>query len=315
MQRMKRGISTFPFLLIFSLIAGAVILTFFFGFGQDLLGLLGRYNSLSLAKNIDQQLAAFTFASHAHNVIPFGKKADVSVSCSNGESIISVDDQSLPTQKLILAPTVLRGNSLRAWTLSWDYPFKVENFYFLFDDDVSYFFQDTLQGKETYFKTTFKAIKNDISLLSSTLPHIKKIIVLFRDSNVNYFNYPHVLRVVKIDFRDKKILISTPSENKEFTLLGDPLAYAALFTQSIKDYECVQKEAIERLNTLTELHVLKTLMLRDLTEDSCLYDITYLDELKSQEQYPPLTYPDAAQNLEVYNKNLELANCPGIYLQ
>ena len=132
---MERGISMFPFLLIFVMIAGAIILFFFFQFGIDLSSTSGKINKLTVLKNIDQQLAAFSFQNNALSNIELGMKSEIKIDCSfvNGkpQTNLSFDEKSLKSQKIIVAPVVLEGKNIQAWTRSWNYPFKVENVYYI----------------------------------------------------------------------------------------------------------------------------------------------------------------------------------------
>src|SRR3989344_6450312 len=181
---MKRGVTTFPFLIIFVVIDGAIILIFFFGFGTDILNISDKYNDLSTLKNIDQQLAAFALPENGfNNNINLGRKAPFFSSCKNGNSLLSLNNQFLTTYKLILAPISLEELSLKAWTLSWDFPFKVENLYFISNSNIEYFFDNnpSITAEEKKFADDFHLLlnKRKLSDLTSSPTSTKKIIVLF----------------------------------------------------------------------------------------------------------------------------------------
>ena len=83
---MKKGVSMFPFLMIFVLIAGAIFIFFFFNFGTDILNISGKLNKGQTLKNLDQQLAAFSLASNAFNELSLGLKANIKTECKSDGS-------------------------------------------------------------------------------------------------------------------------------------------------------------------------------------------------------------------------------------
>ncbi len=308
---MKRGITTFPFLLIFVLIAGAFILMFFFGFGSDILSFSNKLNALSLAKSIDQQLAAFTFSSNAYNTIQL-RETEVSISCTNKKTTITVDGRTIPTEKLILAPEKLKGETLKAWTYAWYYPFKIENLYFLSNPNIVYYFQNPITQEEKKFKDNFEInfVKLDISSLSPS--STKAVVILFntaQNNHLNYINMPNVLKVVKLNLNlgTEQIVFCNPN-CQPFPYLGDAMAYAAILADSPETFACIKEQAVDKLNTITKIYEQKVENLKRYADNSCIYETEFLQKLKQ-----PDLYPEAVKKVEEHNENLIIESCPSIY--
>ena len=206
---MKRGISMFPFLLIFVLITGAIILIFFFQFGTDIQSSSEKVNKLTILKNIDQQLAAFSFPNNALNPnIDLGIKSEIKIECSDMQTNLIFGDKILKSNKLITSPITIKGRSIQAWTLSWDYPFKIDNFYYLIlgsseSQNVKIFIKEPQfpnnggcnaiceEQKEFIgnFKFFYQKINSPNSIQSS---QYQNIVLEYHSHQQNYKYYEHV---------------------------------------------------------------------------------------------------------------------------
>ncbi len=313
----------FPFLLIFVMIAGAIILFFFFQFGTDIRVSSEKVNKVSVLKSIDQQLAAFSLPNNALNSnVDLGIKSKISVNCkitnSNSQTELVFDDKTLISQKLVVSPILLEAKSLQAWTLSWDYPFKVANFYYLIpsigeskNTAISIITPATQNNEQKEF------IKNFKFPLSTGSSQDKKIVFLLDPSNPLTFSNA---RVVKIDFTQdigtRKVEVYEQGlKIIDASYLGDPLALAAAFSRTKEDYECIEKQAFLRLKDIVELYKEKINLLKQkypLAECDYSGIENYLSELNS------LTEGNINQNtftrLEQANNQMRLTNCAPLYL-
>lgn len=328
---MKRGVSTFPFLLIFVIIAGSLILIFFFSFGSDILSTSEKVSKLSVIKNIDQQLAAFSLADNAISTINLGRKSEIISDCSNTQTTISFQEKTLKSQKLVLSPIKIQGKSIQAWTLSWNYPFKVTNFYYIIPvEDASkrvvFFYKEpssfTPEAKKFIddFKFPIHKVSDGINTASSD----QKIIFQLHSDEPR----PEVQRntkIVKIDFNNpqenRKVKVCDESacyNDKKY--LGNPLAIAAALSKTEQEYDCIEKQARNRLKDIVLLYTKKLeLLLSKINRNECdtsSYNSisNYLTELDNIANNNP-TDLKAAKNLEELNKDLRLTNCPQLYLQ
>jgi len=324
---MKRGVSNFPFLLIFIIIAGSIILIFFFSFGSDIFQTSAKINKLTVLKNIDQQLAAFSLPSNAVATIDLGIKAEITTTCSSSLTKFTFQDKTINSQKIIISPIKIKARSLKAWTLSWDYPFKIDNFYYLFPREalreVKLFYKESPdyntnpEAKKFIddFKINIQKIQNINDVQAPTTD--KKILFLLssQESTPNSNN----IRIVKIGFNQdlstRKIEVFEQGSLLLTTnYLGSPLALAAAF--SPENYECIKNQALTRLNNIVSLYEHKVNLLEGsphIDHVICKYSEPggirdNLEQLKD-----PLNNPSAAQELQDINKNFRLRNCPQLY--
>jgi len=331
---MKRGVSMFPFLLIFVVIAGAFILIFFFQFGTDLQISSSTVNKLTVLKNIDQQLAAFALPGNALNSnINLGTKADVDITCeiknAKPQTKLAYQDKAIPSQKLIVSPIKLQARTIQAWTLSWDYPFKVDNFYYIIPGigetkNVKIFIKDppSLNEDQANFIKNFKFQDLQISSYNSIPNSDKKIVFILDPSPANFFNKPNT-KTVKVDFtqaigtRKVKVYEDTV-QVLETDYLGDPLVLAAAFARSKGDYKCIEKQAKNRLNDIIKIYNEKLIFL---TSNHYLNTIANRDQCSTiysrlTSQISNLvTNPDNVDLIVNSNKQLIQLNCPELYLQ
>src|SRR3989338_1145030 len=118
----KKGVSMFPFVIMFVMIAGAIILFFFFGFAKNIKKQGDTVNDLEIVNLIEKNLDSFTLAENSYKNIPHNglpPKAEISVSClDNKKTRIKLKDSYRDTVKLIVAPTVLKEKQISAWTLA-----------------------------------------------------------------------------------------------------------------------------------------------------------------------------------------------------
>ncbi len=333
---MKRGITMFPFLLIFVMIAGAIILMFFFQFGTDLLSTSEKINKLTVLKNIDQQLA-FLFQNNALSNIELGMKSKITVDCSivNGkpQTNLSFDERSLKSQKIIVAPITLEGKTIRAWTRSWNYPFKIENIYYLLPGlgelkNIKIYLQQLPPDKIASNKELKEFIQglNEIPLLPMTTfaqitaPQTDKKLVILLDKTIPFpATIESNTRIIRIDFSQP--LESRQVERREqgntfiTPYLGEELALALLFSRSTQTYECIEQQARTRLFDIITLYEKKQELLRcDQQDYTGIQDL--LGELKKIANNPR----DSTNNLEAFktleeiNKEFRKINCPELYL-
>lgn len=334
---MKRGISTFPFLLIFVIIAGAIILTYFFTFGKDILSGSEKVNKLSVLKNIDQQLAAFSLSENALNEkMNLGIKSEIKIGCSQLTNL-TFKEQTLKSQKLIVSPVILTGREIKAWTLSWNYPFKIENMYYLFPSEgatrnVQFFYKDslTLPNEAKKFLNDFRLPINKISNLVS-IPAAttdKKIVFILDSSTIP--TPSNNIRYVKIDFNQGLSTRKVEVKDQEFFLetsyLSNPMALAAAFSFSDSEYRCIEKLAFSRLKTITSIYKEKINLIKSKLDHKCniadynaLYDgstglLVDLEKLETDLNANP-SLLSSAQRINDKNKELSNQNCPSLYFQ
>ncbi len=328
---MKRGASTFPFLLVFIMIAGAIILLFFITFGKDIFSFSDKLSKGTIIKNLDQQLAAFSLPENSgNNLIDLGKESKISMECRpySQNNIFAANisflnknnniESTLKSQKLILAPDILQGKFLKVWTLSWNYPFKIDNLYFFTDERVIFYFvQDPNfnQGEQEFYDN-FPQNMNKVPYSNTQTFSIKdkKILVLIDDINTNINPYKSRLsnkyNIVLIDKTNNKVKICEPSRCKEWLSLGNTLDYAAIFSKSIEEYDCIRNYAInQRLSFISEIYNEKITKLQAKAPVNCDYS-QFSRDLNLFKNNPTQALQELLIN---QNRALELDKCPGVF--
>lgn len=260
----KKGVSMFPFVIMFVMIAGAIILFFFFGFAKNIKKQGDTVNDLEIVNLIEKNLDSFTLAENSYKNIPHNglpPKAEISVSClDNKKTRIKLKDSYRDTVKLIVAPTVLKEKQISAWTLAWNYPFKIDNFYYLANNKIVFYLDPNLRYTEIYGMLPQKFIKKDIiSATDADIGNYDSAIFIYMEgggipiSHFSAFKDNPRARGILIDTTDSSV---TFFENAEKTspYWGLPLVFAAIFAENFQEYECIKDFAHKRLKVISEVY-------------------------------------------------------------
>jgi len=324
----------FPFLMIFVLIAGAIILIFFFQFSEQFKSSGEAVNKATILRNIDQNLAAFSLPNNAFNPkIDLGLKSEIEVGCFNKQTNLTFQDKILKSQKMIVSPAILKGKTIQAWTLSWDYPFKVGNFYYLIPGKgeprgVSIFIKTLptdINRERKKFIDDFKFFKftpTDRTSFNNAPSTDKKIAIILDSTLPN--GYGINTKVVRIDFDQdlipREVEVFRGSDPEYSTpYLGNAMALAVIFSSSEDNYNCIRDQAIERLKDIISIYKKKIDLLRTKLDSSCTNSINgvlvRLTTMENSLSNPNTMNLDIAKQLEEGNKGLRKINCPELYLQ
>src|SRR3989344_1049358 len=161
----KRGVSIFVFTIMFTLIAGAILLVFFFNFGKDLIKFSGSETKVENLLILEKNLASFALSSNSEKSISFSDNSKIGITCDNSNKKLLLGshngEYSKEIKKLIFLPFNISSNEVEAWTLAWNYPFKIDNLYFVADDSVTFYFPGApyTNEKAKYFFNKFKQTK------------------------------------------------------------------------------------------------------------------------------------------------------------
>lgn len=133
------------FKYIFMLVVGAIILIFFLRFalraesgGQEAI-------RVEVLHALDSSLQAFSISEYSSGQMPtpawpqlvhmkFGTKANC------GKFTIEGQKYFVPIERVLFGPEEMKTKQLQAWTLSWSFPFRVTNFFFLINPQRSKYY-------------------------------------------------------------------------------------------------------------------------------------------------------------------------------
>ncbi len=126
---------------VFVLIAGAVILAFFFSIVLKQRAISEQRLELTLAGELDAITTSASVAKGAAQRISL-PKAGLDFTCSDECSCtFSVGSVTKDYRdKLIFAPSHIEGDTVVFWSLDWQIPFRATNLLFVTNDRIKYFF-------------------------------------------------------------------------------------------------------------------------------------------------------------------------------
>ena len=129
----RRGISI-VFNWIFSLIAGVVILSFLIYFAVQNTDLFGKVTAKVVVEELDILFSGYETTKTSSN-LDFGKEIELGFKCRNKEQEFEVNGKGSKKVwgKIIFAPNEIKASKINILTESWDLPFRVANFIYIWD--------------------------------------------------------------------------------------------------------------------------------------------------------------------------------------
>ncbi|MEM4242836.1 MAG: hypothetical protein QXM31_02955 [Candidatus Woesearchaeota archaeon] len=283
----KKGIEL-QFNWIFIMIAGAVILAFFFGIVQNQRSLSEKKLSLTLASHMD---AVFTGAIESRGtgqdlVIP---APGIAFSCSStcdclykiGKEPTSLDG------KILFAPALIKDQDARALALEWKVPFRAANFLFITNPLVKYYFvYDSENARSVLlYRKVAKALQRDINsepvsspysiagirpggylhtrfvFLGTKLPDLGLLDSSFADEDVSG---------VWIDEDEQKVVFYEKSgrgglefNSRPSLLAGNTALFGSIYAADSQMYDCMMRSAFDKLAAVAQVHAKRAGMLKE----------------------------------------------------
>ena len=344
----KKGIFEVQFNWIFILIAGAVILAFFFSVVQKQQSLSQQKLSLSLLNEFDAiTTGAFVAKGAAQRVnLP---RAGIDFSCDACNCQFNIDQFSRDyDDKIIFAPKHIEGKDVVFWTLDWQVPYRAANFLYMTNDRIKYFIvHDKSAGSQRLRERVTKQLPEQVN---AEFIEVDQICNDRADciSNENYIQVKFVfldidLTQLSIGFDAKKTLVFDDSfEDTDVTAVhltgneanffdikkegvvytpdkshyaGDASLYGAIFAQDVEMYNCNMMSAARRLGYVTEIIREKALLFTEdddfVKQTGCAYDA---DESSILKQYSNLAFGQGTgitqdiNQVTAYSQQLETTN-------
>ncbi len=264
---------------IFILIAGALILAFFFSVVQKQRTLSEQKLSLTLSSQMD---AVFTGAIESKGTTqPLATpKPGIAFSCSNVcECKFYIGSQSNSFgDKLLFAPALLKNQDARAWAVEWKLPFRIANFLMLTNPEIKYYFvyESTDQKSAQLFQKIKKAVPAEINaeavstvsgaysarpqgyahtrfvFIGTQEPSLQSLSNEFAEEDVSGVWIDSDMQ--KVVFYEKADANALEFHEYQSSLAGDVTAYASIFAADHLMYNCVMQEAFAKLGIIAEVH-------------------------------------------------------------
>ncbi len=339
---MKKGIEM-QFHWIFVLIAGAIILAFFFSVVQKQRAYAEERVAIRLSADVE---AVFSGAIESKGTVQFlpTPQPGLSFSCTGTcECLFGIGQKSTSfREKIMFAPGLLKDDEIVTWALEWKQPFRVTNFLYLTNQKIKYYlvYKEGLSESNRLFSLLTKALPpevnmevlNDPAQLENVYPagwQETKLVFVFIDPG----DYMHVLPDEWADERISAVRLSPPHvefwTQEEGTtqfvpqsslLAGAPTWYAAMFSADKTMYDCGIEAAFTRLAHVGTVIKERTEAVSDALQPRCTYFTDRFDDLITAAEEVARGNAQALGNIGTYveeldqqNKRMIQESCPEMY--
>lgn len=247
----KRGFAVI-FDWIFSLVAGVLIFSFLIYFAIQHTDLFGKVTARVVAEELDVLFSGYE-TTESRSVLDFEKNVELKFKCDMDDGqMFTINNQGGKNLwgKIIFSPGKIDNDKVNVATMSWDVPFRVTNFVYLWDKKY------TLIGEipDMDFVDNFE-ITNDVNRASIRfvddpglsngcsedwgLKH-QKVVYYQKNSDDHYFG--------EICFFEDNGVVSLSS------FYGESMMIGAMFVDDVEYFECIKKVANNRLEILGNVY-------------------------------------------------------------
>ena len=342
----KRGAIELQFNWVFTLIVGAAIFVFFFG-------IINRYTNIAASTtsaNIINDLETITTgASVSRGTVQTIRLPNVDITFDCADCFCHYSIRGVSKQfrdKIIFAPSLIKGRNLIAWTLDWSSPFRVTNLLYLTSPYIRYIivgnsnlaleinstlpseldrdYNATFPGSSIQDENNYKVrfVYVDVLPQNNDLANL----VSMKDDDVTAISIDSSANPPKIDFYKKQGSVwSSSISTTYFTNTEDVIA--AIFSEDADTYNCNMQSLYGRMAKVTRIYINRTYFFYTNPPSGCastLYDMTALTTLESKslilaQQFPPTNLNDLRDiitqtaTLSTQNTRTQLWSCPEIY--
>ncbi|MEM4263653.1 MAG: hypothetical protein QW666_02035 [Candidatus Woesearchaeota archaeon] len=309
---MKKKGFEMQFHWVFILIAGAIILAFFFSLVQKQRALSEEKLSITLATDME---AVFSGAIESKGtaqplVIP---RTGIAFSCSQAcECNFVIGKKATEFRdKILFAPSLLSGQNAVAWAQELKMPFRVANFLYLTNPNIKYYlvYEASNQDSLKLYRIISDALPQGLNLES--IDSTGKVKGLkaggFQETKFVFLDITSDVESVLVgldrSFRKEKVsavlvqpaskLVSffekENSNSLEFSkslsvFIGEPSIFAAIFSSDSQMYECGMRSAFSRLSHVAQIIYERAQKLQDEMQlqnrTECIYLLDSLESIK-----------------------------------
>lgn len=265
MLKQRKGLEM-TFNWIFSIIIGAIILTFFVYFAVQNTDLFGNLTANRVALELDNAFSGFQTTVVETN-LEFNKPIKLEFKCENiaddvRETILINDKgKSILRDKIVFAPTNIEDTKFLLFTSEWKVPYKVANFIFLTSPKEKYKFEYLPENFELPNFLGLSENGKNVKFITDTNP-------CSIDSNKIIINYG------KDEYDEYYGWICTPNSSQPYGFYGKAMIYAAIFSD---DFDCLYDLMIKKLNLVSSLYKEKAIIINDIVSRDKLRSIEEIE--------------------------------------
>jgi hypothetical protein len=345
----KKAALGLPFHWIFVLVAGTVILGFFFSVVYKQKDITEQKVSYRLITDLEAIISSAAQAKDTVQAIELPNTrivVECSDECSCEMSIGGVPRDFEDT--VLFSPKTLEGNSIIFWTQDWNVPYRAANFLYLSTDKTKFylvtdnpeqqivkFVKDRLPDEINYEIISSSAVS---SLTNKNFVKVKFVFFDGSPSSVDIDEFsdanPSAVSIQGTDIT----FYERSSKRKDvfdesFTASFDQeeMLFGAIFADDFNNYACSTKTAFKKLHYVAEVYDERTKELAKKNLTGCNYDNNNLEKIKTSAKnvykgeigkkassskdwntkIPGIA--DDIRDVEEQNKALLRKSCPTIY--
>jgi hypothetical protein len=326
-----------PFNLIFSIIAGSIILLVIGVFVLRSIEINKKENAIEMVTNLNLIMSGAEASSKTINHIEDLPNLEVDID-SQGFSILG---QERPWRnRLVFAPKRLEGTRLITWSYDWRVPFYVSNFLYLTTPKEEYVFECVKRG-DTVCTEKFEQvlpskylnrIGPEFGVDSNRISSDKvKIVIINREETISIIAHTSNIDQDSLNGKDVSYLklifteedmsrgkyrfCSSISDCNSVNGLNDfvglSMALALIFSEDENHFNTMKNKAIKRMNRIADIYKERTEMLQGnaALQTNCGYNPSLWDKFTNN-NLP--SKPDI-ENLIKENEKFQRKSCPLIY--
>lgn len=304
---------------IFSLVAGVLIFSFLIYFAVQHTDLFGKVTARVVAEELDVLFSGYE-TTETKSVLDFGKEVELEFKCDNNKQRFKINNREGKNLwgKIIFAPEKIKNKKVNVATMSWDVPFRVANFIFLWNKQYSLAqegyipdinFLDNFEKKRGVGILFNVDSSNSISLDPNNpnndiicpdfSSQYDKIIYYDEDSSGNFKGY--------VCFEDEDGI------RYRSYFFGEAMMIGAMFVDNVENFECLKKIAIERLRIVNDIYEEK---INKISDTSCTvggYNTAVYDGIDDIENFDNKFDFNDVQLVKESNERLIENGCAGLY--
>lgn len=289
---MRKKAIELQFNWIFILIAGALILAFFFSVVQKQRALSEEKLSITLSSQMDAVFAGAIESKGSTRPLATPKPG-IAFSCSNvcdcffriGEKDNPLDD------KLLFAPAMIKDQDSRAWAVEWKLPFRIANFLMLTSPAIKYYlvYESSNPRSAQLYQKLRKGLPQEINaetissasgaygvqpegylhsrfvFIGTSAPDIRELNPAFGDAGVSGVWIDEDLR--NVVFFEKIEPDELEFNQYQSLIAGEVGAFGAIFAADHDMYNCMMRNAFGRLSIIAKVHAERASALQEIMEN------------------------------------------------
>src|SRR3989344_1453259 len=244
---------------IFSIVAGVLIFSFLIYFAVQHTDLFGKITAKVVAEELDVMFSQYE-TTETKSVLDFGKGVELEFKCDEGDKRqwFKVNDRDGKDVwgKIIFAPEKIKSDKINVATASWNVPFRVANFVYLWDKryeldydpdfELPQWLSSSLPGDVKINFLQDSSLSSD--MIEGDCPHFGSRLTADGKTydKMIYYDKDATGKDVKgyICFKDKK---------RSF-FYGKAMMMGAVFTDSKEEFDCVKKAAVNRFKIVNNVY-------------------------------------------------------------